>query len=51
MAAPTYRFNARQDVYAQAIVRAGTYVSQCLARAEEELARAEEQMAMVAVPG
>ena len=58
MAAPAYRFQARKDVYCQAIVRAGSYVSQRLARAEDELARAEEERVrramadeLVAVPG
>jgi IclR family transcriptional regulator, KDG regulon repressor len=44
IAAPTYRFNARRAVYSQAIVRAATYVSQCLVRAEEELARADREL-------
>lgn len=58
LAAPTYRFNARREVYCQAIVRAGMYVSKRLAKAEEELACAEDEHsramapeALAAVPG
>jgi DNA-binding IclR family transcriptional regulator len=36
LAAPTYRFQARKEIYCQAIVRAGIYVSKQLAKAEEE---------------
>jgi DNA-binding IclR family transcriptional regulator len=39
IAAPSYRFTHRREVYTQMIVRAGMFVSQRLARAEEEIAR------------
>lgn len=58
LAAPTYRFQSRKEIYSQAIVRAGAYVSRRLAQAEEDLARAEEGLLgsdhdgeLVAVPG
>jgi DNA-binding IclR family transcriptional regulator len=47
MAAPSYRFQARKDVYCHAIARAGTYISQRLVRVEEELALAQEALACV----
>jgi DNA-binding IclR family transcriptional regulator len=43
LAAPSYRLEARRDVYLQAIVRAGAYVSRRLAKAEEELAKSEDE--------
>lgn len=38
IAAPSNRLAARRDVYLQAVVRAGTYVSRCLLNSREELA-------------
>jgi DNA-binding IclR family transcriptional regulator len=51
MAAPTFRFNQRRAVYSQAIARAGVYVSQCLSRAEAELAREGQMRVAAGVPG
>lgn len=51
MAAPTFRFEQRRSVYAQAIARAGAYVSQCLSRAEAEAAREDQLLAAAGVSG
>jgi DNA-binding IclR family transcriptional regulator len=54
IAAPSYRFNERKDLYCHAIVRAGHYISQRLTEAEhgvDLLAARDSELAPIAVSG